>query len=246
MDFGRLDLRRGATGYLVPVAAVLGALAVCAIFLLIAGQNPLRAAAVLVEGALGSMDNIYEVLTRTVPLMIVGLGITVAFRANIYNIGADGQVIVGAVVGVVALQATGDLGAASVPWLLAACVAGGAAYGGLAGWLRARFDANEIIVTIMMNYVAVQLLGWLVRGPLQGTPACSRARTISWRRRRCRSWCRETCIRASSSPWRWRCCCTWCFGAACSATRSTRSARTATRPSMAASTPRASSCCRWP
>jgi simple sugar transport system permease protein len=68
---------------------------------------------------------------------------------------------------VIAVQTAGNFGVASVPWLLAAAVAGGAAYGAFAGWLRARFDANEIIVTIMLNYVAVQLLGWVVRGPLQ-------------------------------------------------------------------------------
>jgi ABC-type uncharacterized transport system permease subunit len=167
MDIGRLDLRRAAAGKLVPFAAAIGALALCAALLAAAGHNPLRAAAVLIDGALGTTDSFYEVLVRSVPLAIVGLGITVAFRANVYNIGADGQVILGATVGVIALQAAGDLGVASVPWLLAASITGGAAYGALAGWLRARFDANEIIVTIMLNYVAVQLLGWIVRGPIQ-------------------------------------------------------------------------------
>jgi simple sugar transport system permease protein len=167
MDIGRLDLRRAAAGKLVPFGAAAGALALCAALLVVAGHNPLRAAAVLIDGALGSTDSFYEVLVRSVPLAIVGLGITVAFRANVYNIGADGQVILGGIVGVIALQAAGDLGVASVPWLLAASIAGGAAYGALAGWLRARFDANEIIVTIMLNYVAVQLLGWIVRGPIQ-------------------------------------------------------------------------------
>jgi simple sugar transport system permease protein len=167
MDFGRIDLRRAAAGKLVALCAALGALALCAALLLLSGHDPVQAAAVLLDGALGSSDSFYEVLTRSVPLAIVGLGITVAFRANVYNIGADGQVILGAVVGVIALQALGDLGVASVPWLLAASVAGGGAFGALAGWLRARFDANEIIVTIMLNYVAVQLLGWVVRGPLQ-------------------------------------------------------------------------------
>ncbi len=167
MDLGRLDLRRSAANGLVPVVAAVGALAVCAAFLLIAGHDPIRAAGVLLNGALGSSGDIYEVLTRSVPPAIVGLGITVAFRANIYNIGADGQVIVGAIVGVIVVQALGDLGIASVTLLLLGSVVGGALYGGLAGWLRARFDASEIIVTIMLNYVALQLLGWVVRGPLQ-------------------------------------------------------------------------------
>jgi simple sugar transport system permease protein len=167
MDFGRLDFRYAAAGKLPAAGAALGALALCAALLLVAGHDPLRAAAVLIDGALGTSDSFYEVLTRSVPLAIVGLGITVAFRANVYNIGADGQVILGAIVGVIAVQAAGDLGVVSMPWLLAAGIVGGAAYGALAGWLRARFDANEIIVTIMLNYVAVQLLGWVVRGPLQ-------------------------------------------------------------------------------
>jgi simple sugar transport system permease protein len=170
MDLGRLDLRHAAAGKLPAAGAALGALALCAALLLLAGHDPLRAAAVLLDGALGTADSFYEVLTRSVPLAIVGLGITVAFRANVYNIGADGQVILGAIVGVIAVQAAGDIGAASVPWLLAAGIAGGGAYGALAGWLRARFDANEIIVTIMLNYVSVQLLGWIVRGPLQEDP----------------------------------------------------------------------------
>lgn len=167
MDLGRLDLRRAAAGKLVAVGAALGALAMCAALLILAGHNPLQAAAVLLDGALGSTDSAYEVLTRSVPLAVVGLGITVAFRANVYNIGADGQVILGAIAGVIGLQAAGEIGVVSVPWLLAASLVGGGAYGALAGWLRARFDANEIIVTIMLNYVAVQLLGWVVRGPLQ-------------------------------------------------------------------------------
>ena len=167
MDFRRLDLRGTTRGALIPAAAALSALVLCAILLVLAGYNPLRAAVVLVDGALGSSVSVNEVLTRSVPLAIVGLGITVAFRANIYNIGADGQVILGAIVGVLAVQAVGDLGFVSVPWLLTASIAGGAAYGAIAGWLRAQFGASEIIVTIMLNYVAVQLLGWIVRGPLQ-------------------------------------------------------------------------------
>jgi ABC-type uncharacterized transport system permease subunit len=167
MDLGRLTPRRGAADSLVPSVAAAGALALCAVFLLISGNDPLRAAVVLVDGALGTRDNVYEVLTRSVPMMIVGLGIAVAFRANVYNIGAGGQAILGGVFGLVATQAAGDLGIASVGLLLVASAVGGGLFGGVAGWLRARFDASEIIVTIMLNYVALQLLGWLVRGPLQ-------------------------------------------------------------------------------
>lgn len=167
MDIGRLNRLPHWRAARPGVLAALGAFAACSVFLLIAGKDPLRAILVLIQGAFGSVDGLHEVLLRSVPLAIVGLGIAVAFRANVYNIGGDGQFLVGAAVAVAALQATGDLGLLSLPLLLVAGALGGALYGGIAGALRARFDANEIIVTIMLNYVAVQTVAWLIRGPLQ-------------------------------------------------------------------------------
>jgi len=161
----RSALAAGKTG----VYAAIGAFAVCAAFLLMAGKNPFEATSVMILGALGSLDGVYEVLTRSVPLALMGLGIAVAFRANIYNIGADGQFLIGALVATAASLALGDIGVLSLPWLLLAGAVGGGLYGAVAGWLRARFDANEIIVTIMLNYVALQVLGWVVRGPMQET-----------------------------------------------------------------------------
>ena len=169
MDLGRLSGRLPWQSGRIGLLAAAGAFAGCALFLLLAGKAPLRAAIVMFDGTLGSGDGLYEVITRAVPLTIMGLGVALAFRASVYNIGAEGQFILGAVVAVAAVRATGDLGVASLPWLLLAGAVGGALYGGLAGVLRARFDANEIIVTIMLNYVAIQLNAWLVRGPMQET-----------------------------------------------------------------------------
>lgn len=168
MDRGRiLRSAHGREAALAGAAAALGAVAICGALLLAAGHDPWRAMAAILRGAFGSADGIAETLARSVPLAIAGLGVAVAFRAGAYNIGADGQLICGAILGVAAIRAAGDLGLASGLWLLVAAALGGALYGGLAGWLRARFDANEIIVTIMLNYVAVQLLAWLIRGPMQ-------------------------------------------------------------------------------
>lgn len=167
MDLGRLSWRPRWRSGRAGLFAAIAAFAVCALFLLLAGKNPLQAAALMIGGTLGSADGLYEVITRAVPLTIMGLGVALAFRASVYNIGAEGQYILGAVVAVAATRAAGDLGVVSLPWLLAAGAVGGALFGGLAGWLRARFDANEIIVTIMLNYVAIQLGAWLVRGPMQ-------------------------------------------------------------------------------
>lgn len=169
MDLGGLTRRRPLAMAPPGLVAAVAALAICALFLLAAGKDPLRAAVVLIGGALGTMDGLYEVMTRSVPLAIMGLGIAIAFRANVFNVGGDGQFLAGAVVAFAAVQAVGGAGYLSLVWMLLAGALGGALYGGIAGALRARFDANEIIVTIMLNYVAVQIVAWLVRGPMQET-----------------------------------------------------------------------------
>lgn len=155
-----------AAGY--PVLAVAGALIIVGLLVAAAGKNPAAAFGVFVAGTFGSLDGWLEILVRAIPLTLVGLGIAVAFRARIFNVGGDGQLIVGAMTAVAAAQALPELsGWLLVPVFLVAGALGGAAWGGIAGYLRARFNANEIIVTIMLNYVAVQLLSWAIRGPMQ-------------------------------------------------------------------------------
>lgn len=150
------------------VLVVIAAMAVGAMFVLIAGKDPVRAVAVLIGYTLGTGDGFAEVVVHAIPLSLAGLGIAIAFRANVFNIGADGQLIFGAIAAVAIVQPLGTLPAwLAIPLFLLVGTAFGAVYGGLAGWLKARYNANEIIVTIMLNYIALQLLGWAVRGPLQ-------------------------------------------------------------------------------
>lgn len=140
------------------------ALAVPTLFVALAGKNPLSSWTTLLGYTLGSASGFAEVLVAAIPLTLIGLGLSIAFRAGIFNIGADGQLIAGAVL---AVALAPMLALAGPLAFLAVGFAGGAALGALVGWLRARFNANEIIVTIMLNYVAIQLLAWLIRGPLQ-------------------------------------------------------------------------------
>jgi simple sugar transport system permease protein len=158
-------LARGVAG----VVAVLAAAALIgAMFILAAGKDPMRAYGVLLVYTLGSANGFYESIVRTIPLTLAGLGIAVAFRANVFNIGADGQAIVGAIAAVALfVQPVAPGGALAIVVFLLVGLAAGAVYGGLAGWLRARYNANEIIVTIMLNYIALQLLAWAIRGPVQ-------------------------------------------------------------------------------
>lgn len=155
--------------YLPPqetLLAVAGTFAAAAAFLMIAGKNPLDALIVLFQSTLATPEGFSEVVVRSVPLTLTGLGIAVAFRAGVYNIGGDGQFIVGTIATAgVALYP--PLGAAALPLALAAGFAAGGLFAGIPGELRARFNASEIIVTIMLNYIAFQLVGWVLRGPLQ-------------------------------------------------------------------------------
>ena len=149
------------------VALIVGAFLICALFVLGAGKDPVGTLIVLLGYTLGTANGFLEVVVRSIPLMLAGLGVVVAFRANIYNVGADGQVIVGAIVAVAITQGTGGPAWIALPFSMGAAFVGAAVYGGVVGWLKARYNASEIIVTIMLNYIAVQLLAWVTRGPLQ-------------------------------------------------------------------------------
>lgn len=107
-------------------------------------------------------------LVRAVPLMLTGLGVAVAFRAGVFNIGAEGQLLAGAVAATtVGLHGSAVLGPATLPVALVAGAVAGAAWAGIAAVLRIRFGVLEVISTLMLNFVAADLVSYLVRGPLQ-------------------------------------------------------------------------------
>jgi len=150
-----------------PLLAVLAALLIGAVLLLLLGANPISAYGALVAGAFGSVSGLTQSLVKATPLLLVGLGICIAFRASVINIGAEGQIIVGA------LMATWfSLAFRTWPgWLLipATMLMGflaGAAWGFIPGILKARLSVNEILSTVMMNAIALQLMNLLIRGPL--------------------------------------------------------------------------------
>jgi len=160
-------MSRRLAAALRPAAAIGCALAAMAIALALLGASPLAVAADLADGAFGNWIAFTDTLARATPLVFCGLAVAVAFHGALWNIGADGQLVVGAL-------AAGALGPAlaGAPHTLAiAAIIGagglaGALWGGLAGWLRARRNVNEVISTIMLNFIAAQLLSWAVHGPL--------------------------------------------------------------------------------
>jgi simple sugar transport system permease protein len=152
---------------LLPVFATFAALAVGAVMLLVLGANPIKAYGALLEGSLGSGNALAETAVKAVPLLLVGLGICIAFRANVINIGGEGQMIIGALLGtVVGLALTGAPGWLVIPLALLAGFVGGAFWGAIPGALKAYFNVNEILSTVMMNAIAVQIMNYLLRGPM--------------------------------------------------------------------------------
>jgi len=124
------------------------------------------AAAALWNGAFGSTYAFLNVWTKTVPLLVTGLAVVIAFRAGFWNIGAEGQIIAGAIVAGWLGTVSGVPGVLHLPVVLAGAFVAGAAVCLVAAWLRVRRGALEVISTIMLNFVALYVLSWLVHGPL--------------------------------------------------------------------------------
>ena len=152
---------------LMPVFATLAALAVGAVVLLFLGVNAFEAYGALIEGAFGSPNAMAETLVKATPLLLVGLGICIAFRGNVINIGGEGQMIIGAIFAtILGLTFTGLPGWLMIILAMLMGFVGGGFWGAIPGFLKAYFNVNEILSTIMMNAIAVQIMNFLLRGPM--------------------------------------------------------------------------------
>lgn len=154
--------------------AAVGALLVGAAMLWMFGADPLEGYRAMLVAAFGSGDALAATAIKAAPLVLVGVGITIAFRANVINIGGEGQMVAGGLLAAVTALALPDLPAPILlPLVLLAGAVGGAVWGGIPGALKAYFEVNEILSTIMMNIVAVQVMNFLLRGPLLDTAQIS-------------------------------------------------------------------------
>ena len=157
---------------LPPLVAILLAMFVCGIIIAVMGYNPVAAYVALLESAIGSKSSIGTTIAKSLPLLIAGMGVIIAYRAEIFNIGIEGQILVGGLFSAwVTTTFTGLPAVIHVPLGLAAGIFGGALYAYIPGWLRAKKGINEVIVTLLMNYVAALLASWAVPRP----PARARA-----------------------------------------------------------------------
>ena len=149
-----------------PALALLITVAIGMAIFIALGKDPVQGLQVFFWEPIKSSYAISELLLKATPLLLIAVGLAVCFRSNVWNIGAEGQYIVGAIAaGGVALTATADTSGWIVVPILLAAVTGGMAWAGIVALLRDRFNANEILVSLMLVYVAVQLLQYMVYGP---------------------------------------------------------------------------------
>ena len=154
---------------LIPLLAVFLALVIGALIMMATSVAPatiLKSFVAMADGSLGSMNAISETLTASIPLVMAGLGIGLAFRAGLFNIGAEGQMVVGGLAtAIAAFSFTGLPMILHLPLALLIGMSVGAVYAAIAGVLRATTGAHEVISTIMLNLISFRLLDYLLRQP---------------------------------------------------------------------------------
>jgi ABC-type uncharacterized transport system permease subunit len=153
-------------GYASPLLALAITVVIGVILFALLGKDPVRGLQVFFWEPIKSSYALSELMVKATPLLIIALGLAVCFRSNVWNIGAEGQFVLGAIFASgVALMAGPESGRGVVVLVLLAGVLGGMFWAGITALLRDRFNANEILVSLMLVYVAIQVLNYLVYGP---------------------------------------------------------------------------------
>jgi len=150
----------------LPTAAV-SALLIGAAIIAVMGANPLTGYHALLTGAFGGSYALTSTAVKAVPLLLVGIGICISFRANVLNIGGEGQIVMGGLAGAATALALPNLPKiVLIPLVLLAGCVGGGIWGAIPGIFKAYRNVNEVLSTIMLNLVAVQLMNYLLAGPM--------------------------------------------------------------------------------
>lgn len=151
------------------ISIVLGLL-VGAIALIIAGYNPIEAYSAMIEGIFGKPKFIAWTIIRSTPLILTGLSIAFAFKTGLFNIGAEGQFIIGSLVATIVGAGVELPAIIHIPLVLLMAALGGAIWGGFAGWLKSKFGINEVISTIMLNWIAFYLSNYMIKSTWLARP----------------------------------------------------------------------------
>ena len=150
-----------------PVAMVIIAMLLGGVLVLISGNSPLTAYQAILHGAFGSPQKICELFVKLIPILLLAFGASIAYRAQLWNIGANGQFIMGSIASAAVAIYLPLPTFILIPLSFIAAIVAGALWAGLAAWLKNRFNANEVITTLMLNYIADYFLMYLINGPMQ-------------------------------------------------------------------------------
>lgn len=160
--------RSSTMAYLSPVFAALLTMLTGLILFTLLGVDPVEALLTILYVPVSDTHGIAELCVKTTPILLCAIGLSVVFKAKIWNIGAEGQLLMGGLFGsYIALQLIEAEAFWVLPIVLISGVLGGMFWSGLAAILKVRFNTNEILTTIMMNYIALNILLWAVHGPLK-------------------------------------------------------------------------------
>ena len=155
------------------VAGLLLIIIVGGLLMVISGISPFEGFDGLWKGSFGSILGLGSAILRSTPVILTGLGVAVAYRAGVFNVGAEGQLFVGGLCGTMGALVAPDPAALSISLALVAGFVGGALWSGLPGYLKAYRGVNEIISTVLLNFVAIQMVAYAVNGPLEEPDAIS-------------------------------------------------------------------------
>ncbi len=168
----RLEERREVPPHLyiiVPIMAFLSAFLLGGLLMEWAGAEPLSGYKAFLKGALGSLPTLGDTLVRMIPFLLMATGIAISNKCGVLNVGAEGQFIMGALATTwMAVLFQENLPSPLIALMgIITSLAAGASWGGIAGYLKAKMGINEVVTTVMMNWLAFKLMQWLLRGPLR-------------------------------------------------------------------------------
>jgi len=160
----------GFRSFLTNILSLLAGLVVISIIFLIVGANPIYAITEIFSGSFGSFYGFKETITKAIPLILIGTGLTLAFRAKFWNIGAEGQLLMGAIFSTWVGLSFGETlpPYVIVPMIFIAGFIGGALWGIIPAILKIKYSINEVISTLMLNYICAEFLTMLIVGPWKG------------------------------------------------------------------------------
>ena len=152
--------------YVSPLIAVVLTILTAMVMFALLGVDPLRAISTFFIEPISTLDGLAELCVKATPLILIGVGLALGFQANVWNIGAEGQLVIGALAGGgLALAFYDQSSVFLVPAMLVCGVAGGMAWAAIPAWLKTRFNTNEILTSLMLTYVGLLVLSYLVHGP---------------------------------------------------------------------------------